>query len=84
MNPLNFKRTAIGATLYVDGKPVTVLEKQYALSYCETEQGRMYITCWDLEKKPHTPTNETLKKRGSRNTFNIHVGKAHYRKGKHE
>ena len=85
MIPQHFKRIAIGATLYCDNKPVTLIEKySIALSLCETEQGRMYITCWDLEKKPGIQTNDALKKRGGRNNFDIHVGKARYRKGKYE
>lgn len=58
MKAIHFLRLPIGSIAYCDNQPVTILEKGYALALCETSAGRVYITCYDLEKKPFIRTNE--------------------------
>ena len=38
-------------------QPVKILEKGYALALCDVNGKRVYITCYDLEKKPFVSTN---------------------------
>ena len=48
----HFIRVPVGSTVYCDNQPVKILEKGYALALCDVNGKRVYITCYDLEKKP--------------------------------
>lgn len=61
MKAIHFLRVPIGDTVYCDNRPVTVLEKGYAMALCDVRGKRVYITCFDLEKKPFINTNEDEK-----------------------
>lgn len=52
-----FIRVPVGSTVYCDNQPVKILEKGYALALCDVNGKRVYITCYDLEKKPFVSTN---------------------------
>lgn len=59
----HFIRVPVGSTVYCDNQPVKILEKGYALALCDVNGKRVYITCYDLEKKPFVSTNgEKMKK----------------------
>ena len=47
----HFIRVPVGSTVYCDNQPVKILEKGYALALCDVNGKRVYITCYDLEKK---------------------------------
>ena len=49
--------TLTRSTVYCDNQPVKILEKGYALALCDVNGKRVYITCYDLEKKPFVSTN---------------------------
>lgn len=53
----HFIRVPVGSTVYCDNQPVKILEKGYALALCDVNGKRVYITCYDLEKKPFVSTN---------------------------
>ncbi len=53
----HYIKVKVGDTLYCDNKPAKVLEKGYALALCEVEGKRVYISCYDLEKKPFVCSN---------------------------
>lgn len=57
MKVLHFQRIPVGATVYCDNQPVTILSKGYAIALCNVEGKKVYITCYDLEKKPFVSTN---------------------------
>ena len=52
----HFIRVPVGSTVYCDNQPVKILEKGYALALCDVNGKRVYITCYDLEKKPFVST----------------------------
>lgn len=58
MKAIHFLRVHVGDTVYCDNQPVTVLEKRYAMALCDVRGKRVYLTCYDLEKKPFIKTNE--------------------------
>ena len=58
MKALHFLRIPIGSTVYCDNQPVKILEKSYAIAICDVQGRRVYITCYDLEKKPFVSTND--------------------------
>ena len=67
----HFIRVPVGSTVYCDNQPVKILEKGYALALCDVNGKRVYITCYDLEKKPFVSTNgEKLKRANPRTTMN--------------
>ncbi|MEY8586427.1 hypothetical protein [Phocaeicola sartorii] len=53
----HFIRVPVGSTVYCDNQPVKILEKGYALALCDVNGKRVYIICYDLEKKPFVSTN---------------------------
>ena len=53
----HFIRVPVGSTVYCDNQPVKILEKGYALALCDVNGKRVYITCYDLEKKPFVSTD---------------------------
>ena len=67
----HFIRVPVGSTVYCDNQPVKILEKGYALALCDINGKRVYITCYDLEKKPFISTNgEECKRANPRTTMN--------------
>lgn len=67
----HFIRVPVGSTVYCDNQPVKILEKGYALALCDVNGKRVYITCYDLEKKPFVSTNgEKWKRANPRTTMN--------------
>ena len=54
----HFIRVPVGSTVYCDNQLVKILEKGYALALCDVNGKRVYITCYDLEKKPFVSMNE--------------------------
>lgn len=58
MKALHFQRIQVGSTVYCDNQPVTILSKSYAIALCDVQGEKVYITCYDLEKKPFVNTNE--------------------------
>ena len=54
----HFIRVPGGSTVYCDNQLVKILEKGYALALCDVNGKRVYITCYDLEKKPFVSMNE--------------------------